>query len=89
MPKVKKDKTYCIVSNMCTNHKYLCCNFCTSKTCIYRCKDNPKGCKYLTDIDSGIPQTLPPSQTLDEAAIKTRKSKATKEKEWLQENVKK
>ena len=75
MPKVKKDKTYCIVSNMCANHKYLCCNFCTSKTCTYRCKDNAKGCKYLTDIDSGIPQT--------------RKSKATKEKEWLQENAKK
>lgn len=39
----------CLLRNSCT-HKYLCCNFCTDKRCIDRCKDDCKNCKYFYDI---------------------------------------
>ena len=88
MPRPKKaEKTLCYLSNMCANHKYLCCNFCTNKTCVYRCKDAAKSCKYLTDIDPGAQQPVYDARPIDEDALKPKKSKATKEKEWIAENA--
>lgn len=46
-------KIYCALSNNCKNEnkRYLCCNFCETKTCDSRCKDDCKICEYLWTED--------------------------------------
>ena len=87
MPRPKKEeKKFCCWKNLCA-HKYTCCNFCTVKTCEYRCKDSFKTCKYLTDVDGAAVVPTYDAKPIDIEAVKPKKSKAEKEKKWIAENA--
>ena len=64
--KVEGNKDHCFWSNYrdkhggCTQQDLnTCCGFCKEKTCEYKCKDDPSGCKYCcTEEDLVVEKTV-------------------------------
>lgn len=53
------EKKYCCWKNLCGNR--MCCNYCDTKKCEYRCSDNNSTCKYARQKDKeeiGIKMTF-------------------------------
>ncbi len=50
MDRITEELKGCIVTNICKENKYLCCNFCKDKKCLCRCLDDIDTCKYRCEL---------------------------------------
>lgn len=69
-----------------------CCYFCKKKNCEWRCADNPKTCKYITDEvreSLTISVTTKPTKKKDKGAKKPELTEETRKDKLIIPKIKK